>query len=599
LPPHPVLTIAKYEVLRSATQMRRDVVPVAIGLFVLLVLVTGLAAQSGMHLSDGLYTAGVDSEDLAKIVAQDPRFVVYRVDSMLSSEERGAYDLVVTLSQARGAPTPRGQAALKAFRNDYEGYVSSVYSAEPDLFAAYPLWIESEEVKSELDFAATESGQRVGFRPGTAAPTPEGIVEEIATPVAGVGVSADQLRRELVEDASSDDRLSRYTDVLRESGMGEYRTPSQLSPPLPFDSIIFVFIFIFPLYFTSQFFMMAIMNERIDRRGEPLLATPVHPALIVLGKALPYLAGMLVTSTVLLLSLQAPLVILAALFPVILFFLAAALLIGMTARSFKELSFISIFFSTVATSYLFFPSVFANVHVIALVSPLTLVVYAMQGTPITLTDYLYATVLFYLVSAVLAFAAVRNFTEERLFSQSRLFTRVREFLGSGLSDRHPYASLFALSALLIPFVFMAQMMALTLFFNLPMPWSILLLLVAAAFIEELAKSLGLYALIRKSERFRSWRVLVPAAGAIALGFLAGEKLLLFATLAQITESVFGEVLFSSLQALWMPLLLHLAGVFIVGGVVLAGGRRGYVPGLLLATSVHVLYNIAVIRGAIG
>jgi ABC-type Na+ efflux pump permease subunit len=35
--------------------------------------------------------------------------------------------------------------------------------------------------------------------------------------------------------------------------MGDFKTPSQLSPPLPFDSIILVFIFIFPLYFTSQF----------------------------------------------------------------------------------------------------------------------------------------------------------------------------------------------------------------------------------------------------------------------------------------------------------------------------------------------------------
>ena len=65
--------------------------------------------------------------------------------------------------------------------------------------------------------------------------------------------------------------------------------------------------------------------------------------------------------------------------PVIFFFLANALLIGMVARSFKELSFISIFFSTVATCYLFFPSIFANVHVISLISPLTLIVLTVQG----------------------------------------------------------------------------------------------------------------------------------------------------------------------------------------------------------------------------
>ncbi len=51
--------------------MRRDLVPVAAGLFVLLLLVTGFAAQSGMHLSDGLYTIGVDDPALAGAQERD------------------------------------------------------------------------------------------------------------------------------------------------------------------------------------------------------------------------------------------------------------------------------------------------------------------------------------------------------------------------------------------------------------------------------------------------------------------------------------------------------------------------------------------------
>ncbi|WP_245618556.1 hypothetical protein [Methanogenium cariaci] len=43
------------------------------------------------------------------------------------------------------------------------------------------------------------------------------------------------------------------------------------------------------------------------------------------------------------------------------------------------------------------------------------------------------------------------------------------------------------------------------------------------------------------------------------GFLLGEKLLLFATLAQISESIFGAALFTSLQVLWLPLTLHFTG----------------------------------------
>jgi len=45
-----IRTIARWEIKKSFTMMSRDVLPVAVILFVLLVLVTGFAAQSGMHL---------------------------------------------------------------------------------------------------------------------------------------------------------------------------------------------------------------------------------------------------------------------------------------------------------------------------------------------------------------------------------------------------------------------------------------------------------------------------------------------------------------------------------------------------------------------
>ena len=161
--------------------------------------------------------------------------------------------------------------------------------------------------------------------------------------------------------------------------------------------------------------MMSIMNERIERKGEILLSSPLHPLVIIAGKMLPYLAGMLITSAGVILAARASLLILLPLLPVILFFLASALLIGMLSRSFKELSFISIFFSTIATSYLFFPSIFANVHVVSLVSPLTLIILQLQGTGFSATDYLYSTSLFYLTSGVLLYVGAVNFNAERLF----------------------------------------------------------------------------------------------------------------------------------------------------------------------------------------
>ena len=592
-----IRTIARWEVKKSFTMMKRDVLPVAIILFILLVIVTGFAAQSGMHLQDGMYEIGVDDPQVAALIASDARFSVYELDVPTLIKNRNAFDLIILKGVVYPGSTDKGKAAIKTLERDYAKYVNRVYNGEEDLFAAYPLWIDVETVKSELSFLATQSGQYVGVSPGRGAPVPEGEVKNVPTPSPTLEFSKEELRQELVKTNTKNTQISRYTEVLSsDTTMGSFKTPSQLSPPLPFDSIILVFVFIFPLYFTSQFFMMSIMNERIERKGEILLSTPVRTSSLIIGKALPYAVGMVLICAGLTLYLKAPLLILLPLIPIIFFFLANALIIGMLARSFKELSFISIFFSTIATSYLFFPSIFANVHVISLISPLTLIVLTLQGSVWTATDYLYSTSLFWLTGAVLVYIAACNFKEERLFSEKRLLPRIREFLAETISRRHPYVSLFLLTALSIPFVFMVQLMSLVLFFNLPMPYSLGLLLVFAAFVEELAKAVGVYTLFVTDPGFFTWKNLVIACAVTAAGFLAAEKLLLFVTLAQITESVFGSILFLSLGVLWMPFLLHFVCVLIVGCSLKLWGQKGFVAGLVIATLVHCLYNSYFILG---
>jgi ABC-type Na+ efflux pump permease subunit len=580
--------------------MSRDTLPLAIILFILLVLVTGFTSQSGLHLQDGMYEIGVDNPDIAQLLASDPRFSVYEMDSAVLLKNRNSFDLIVVGGQVSGSSSEKAKAAQKTLERDYAKYVNSVYNREDDLFAAYPLWIDVQTVKSELSFLATQSGQYISATPGRTTPLPEGAVIDIPLPSPTLEFTKEQLREELVKTNAKNTQISRYTEVLSsDNTMGSFKTPSQLSPPLPFDSIVLIFVFIFPLYFTSQFFMMSIMNERIERKGEVLLSTPVKTSSLIIGKALPYFIGMVAICTGLTLFINAPPLILLPLIPIIFFFLANALLIGMLSRSFKELSFISIFFSTVATSYIFFPSIFANVHVISLVSPLTLIVLTLQGTPWTLTDYLYSTSLFWLTGAVLFAIAVKNFKEERLFSEKNLVTRIREFLSEILSERHPFLSLFLVAGFTIPFVFMVQLMSLVLFFNLPMPYSLVFLLLVAALIEEIAKAVGIYTMYVRNPAFFTGKNLLIACAATAIGFLVGEKLLLFVTLSQITESVFGSILFLSLGVLWMPLLLHFAGVLIVAFCLKWGGRRWFVPGLGIATVVHCLYNLYFILGWIG
>lgn len=571
--------------------MSRDLLPVAIILFVLLIGATGMTQQSGLHLQDEIYTAGSDSKIVSSILSGDSRFTVFSIPEGSRPEEYG-FDLFISGNNVYVADTDRGMAALKALEKDYANYRIALYNREEDLFAAYPLWIEEETVESELDFTATQGISTGYYRINpNEIPEPDNPVEYVAPPEGGIDISVEDLRSELIAGEGQDEQITRYSDVISAEGVGlDYKIPSQMSPSLPFDSIILVFVFIFPLYFTSQFFMMSIMNERIERSGEALLSAPVSGWQIIAGKGLPFFLMMIGITAVLTLFTGGGFLILLPIFPIILFFLAFALLIGMIARSFKELSFISIFFSTVATSYIFFPSIFANIHIIGKISPLTLVIMILEGESFTGYDYLYSTALFFLTSAVIFYISAKNFNEERLFSYSKLMPRIREFIESIISRRWTYASLMLIAAVTIPFVFMAQLMCLVLFFNLPMPMSLMLMLVFAAFIEEFAKSVGIYTIAYSRPEWLTWKNIAIGSLAVAVGFLAGEKLLLFATLAEISESVFGEIMFTSLQVLWMPLTLHFAGIFTTAVILKFGGRRAYIPALIAATAIHTVYN---------
>ena len=76
-----IVTIAKWEVKKSLTTMSRDMLPLAIILFVLLVAVTGFSAQSGLHLQDGMYNVATNDAAIAELLASDNRFTVTLLDN--------------------------------------------------------------------------------------------------------------------------------------------------------------------------------------------------------------------------------------------------------------------------------------------------------------------------------------------------------------------------------------------------------------------------------------------------------------------------------------------------------------------------------------
>ncbi|WP_342764568.1 ABC transporter permease [Methanospirillum stamsii] len=580
--------------------MTRDLLPVAIVLLILLVAVSGFITEKGIHLQDGMYRIGVDSPVYLDIIGNDPRYLVYSLPSDIQNIRSMGLDLAIRDGSLLRTNGDKGAAAQKSFERDYQSYVDHLYRQQEDLFAAYPVWIDSEYIVSELDFLATQGGQQVAAprRATELPPEPDEPETDIAPPSGILPADMDELRIQLEQEAArGTDQLGRYTDILKQQeALGELRIPSMLSPPLPFDTIIFIFVFIFPLYFSSQFFMMSIMNERTLRQGEALIASPVHPVIIVFGKMIPYAGGMLLIVIAILFTVKADITAILPLIPVILFFLSFALFIGMVSRSYKELSFISIFFSTIATSYLFFPSIFANVHIVSLLSPVTLVVHVIDGTGYTLTDYFYSTALFYLTSIILFAICIKNFHEEQLFTEKSLLDTLAMYLGALVSTRYWFLSLILITIMTIPFVFMAQMMYLVLFFNLPMPFSLILIMVLAAFTEEMVKAAGFVALISHRLPVLTWKVVVFSSVLIGFGFLLGEKLLLFATISQIADSIFGAALFLSIGLLWIPFLLHTVTVLCTGTVLKIWGKNALPVGIAIATIVHTVYNLYMLKG---
>ena len=182
-------TIARWEVKRAFGTMGRNVIPVAVVLIVLLLVATGLTAQSGIHLQDRIYRVGVDSRTEAALIAPDTRFTVFVLDRPALQASQAAFDAIVVNGTVVPARTDRGRAAAKTLSRRYDQYRTSVYNRESDLFAAYPLWINLSYEKSELDFVATQSGQQaISPASGQAPPVPDQPVLPIDVPVAGVGM---------------------------------------------------------------------------------------------------------------------------------------------------------------------------------------------------------------------------------------------------------------------------------------------------------------------------------------------------------------------------------------------------------------------------
>jgi ABC-type Na+ efflux pump permease subunit len=356
-------------------------------------------------------------------------------------------------------------------------------------------------------------------------------------------------------------------------------------------------MFLLPFNVVIQAYGSSVIAERINRRGEPLLVSPASRGDIVIGKALPYFLGSIAITAVIALAIGGGLLSVAAVAPLAALFLAATFVAGMLARSYKELTFVTVTISVSLTGYAFIPAVFAEVHPIAAISPLTLVVDDLRAVSVTWGDFLFATAPVTLAAVVLFALGTGIYREEDMFTQRPLPQKAIDALAAPLRSRWRVG---LWTALFIPFVLLMELFAVAAVFILPVSLSVPLLLGLVAVIEEIAKSIHVYAGYQRARFGTSLRSAAIIGGISGLGFFLAEKVLVITQLVGLPELRVGQVAFAPevlgvepALLLFAPLVLHVvtAGISAVGA---SRTRVTYALGLLLAAVVHVLYNLAVV-----
>ncbi len=580
-----ILTISKWEFRRTRLSFSKKTLVFSTALIILIAIVSFSVSQQGLHINDNIYKVVVTEPALVPIIQTDDKFEVYFAKEAQARHlfEQGGFDLLIIGTNLYHHNSEKSISAMDALDKAINTYDEARLLSYNDLNNTFPVWITVKNIARQQLFQPL-SIQKL--------PEIESVSEKTAT-------STPAIEKTITSEPDEKTRIPSISEVteikkgprspIKEQALA---TPSHFNPPIPFKSVVLSFIFIFPIYFIAQFFSSSIMEERVKRKGELLLVSPVKPYEIVIGKFLPYLLITLVLVAVIAVNVGGSIWIILMLLPVALIFLSTAFMGAIIARSFKELTFVLIFLSVFLSGYIFLPAMFANIHAISIISPITLVVKLLENETVYVSEYLFSTTPLYLVSILIFMFGIFIYREEDLFTQkpigSKLLDSAQEFI-----NRAPMP-VFLLSIALLPLVFSLQLMLIVLLFNVPIRIGILVFILLAAFIEEVVKSAGIYTVFsRKILPFTTGNALKFGILSGA-GFFAGEKLLLLLVIASIAGSVFGSVM--GIGLLIYPLLLHVTSTTVAS--LSLKGTGNYLLSVIFATIIHAAYNLYLVRGVI-
>lgn len=371
--------------------------------------------------------------------------------------------------------------------------------------------------------------------------------------------------------------------------------PSITPPPAPFTQVLVALIYILPLTFISIFFTSSFMEEKANRRLTILLSAPVTPFQIILGKMLPYAVFALSTTVLIAYLTDANIPLALAIFaPTTLFIFAIYLMVPLFYRTFKDTTFISMLVTTMTTAYLVFPAMFTNSSDLAYISPLTLAVKMYREEPFGWREYFLPSLPMTAIFIFAMFAGTRLLNEEFLMGYKPITRKIGDAIYLMMAHSRTWIAVTVWSFLVIPAVYIAQVVMLAIATNLPVGLILGAVLLTSAFIEEVVKTVGIVVLAERGA-IRSMRDILWMSFLSALGFLVGEKLLVFASVSVVSEARVSSALFESGIFLLIPLFAHFVFVSVVN-VLTIRYKVPYWLALTIGTIFHFIYNATILRG---
>lgn len=373
--------------------------------------------------------------------------------------------------------------------------------------------------------------------------------------------------------------------------------PSLTPPPAPFTQVLVALIYILPITFISIFFTSSFMDEKANRRLTVLLSAPVSPFQIIFGKMLPYAFFALSTTILIAYFTQANIPLALAIFaPTTLFIFAIYLMVPLFYRTFKDTTFISMLVTTLTTAYLVFPAMFTNSSDLAYISPLALAVKMYRNEPFGWREYLLPSLPMTAVFIFAMFAGTRLLNEEFLMGYKPLTRKISDAIYLMMAHSKPWFAVMLWSFLVIPLVYMAQVVMLAFATNLPVRLIVGAVLLAAGLIEEIVKTVGIVVLAERGV-IKSVREILWLSFLSALGFLIGEKLLVFTSVSVVAQAEVSTALFQAGVFLLIPLAAHFIFVSVVN-LLRFKLRFPYWLALAIGTILHVIYDATILRGGI-